>query len=193
MFSSLQVSWPKFHMHFSSLPWMLHAPPHNVLKLQDLISEAHNPRRDNYQVFNIKTFFQKLKIWVFHQLEEEEKQVHLQPSLPALLTVTGVISNAINTGGIVPAFILLTLIDVCSTVITLKACTAVANIWFCWGSTMSTIKAFILEAQLTASFQTICPLPRCRQFKWDLCSGVVRIQLVRSEVWKQKTSNSNFT
>jgi hypothetical protein len=54
--------------------------------------------------------------------------MHLQPTLPALLTVTGIIGDTIDTGGIVLALVLLTFIDVCSTAITLKACTAIADI-----------------------------------------------------------------
>jgi hypothetical protein len=54
--------------------------------------------------------------------------LHLQPSLPPLLAVTGVISDAIDTSAIILALIVLALIDVCGTVITLKSCAAVAGI-----------------------------------------------------------------
>jgi hypothetical protein len=54
--------------------------------------------------------------------------MHLQPSFPALLTATGIIGDSIDTGGIVLALVLLTFIDVSGTVVTLKACTAIADI-----------------------------------------------------------------
>jgi len=54
--------------------------------------------------------------------------LHLQPSLPPLLAVTGVISDAVNTSGVILALILLTFINVHGTVITLKSCTAVADV-----------------------------------------------------------------
>jgi hypothetical protein len=57
-----------------------------------------------------------------------DSYVHLQPSLPPLRTVTGVIGDAIDTGGVILAPAALTLIDVGGTVITLKSCTAVAGI-----------------------------------------------------------------
>jgi len=72
--------------------------------------------------------------------------LHLQPSLPPLLAVTGVISDDINTCGIILAIILLTFINVRGTVITLKSCTAVAGIRFRRSRTMSAIKTFILKA-----------------------------------------------
>ena len=72
--------------------------------------------------------------------------LHLQPSLPPLLAVTGVISDAINTSGIILALIVLTLIDVSHTVIALKSCAAVAGIRFRRSCTMSAIKTFILKA-----------------------------------------------
>ena len=54
--------------------------------------------------------------------------VHLQPSLPPVLAVTGVIGDAVNTCGVILTTIVLTLIDVSGTVITLKSCAAVAGI-----------------------------------------------------------------
>jgi hypothetical protein len=72
--------------------------------------------------------------------------VHLQPSLPPLLAVTGVISDAVNTSGVILALIVLTLIEVRGTVITVKSCAAVASVQFCRSRTMSAIKTFILKA-----------------------------------------------
>jgi len=72
--------------------------------------------------------------------------LHSQPSLPPLLAVTGVISDAVNTSGVILALILLTFIDVRGTVITLKSCTAVAGVRFRRSRTMSAIKTFILKA-----------------------------------------------
>jgi len=85
--------------------------------------------------------------------------LHLQPSLPPLLTVTGVISDAVNTSAVILALIMLALIDVRGTVITLKSCAAVAGVRFRWSRTMSAIETFILKAQLTPSIQIIYPLP----------------------------------
>lgn len=72
--------------------------------------------------------------------------LHLQPSLPPLLAATGVISDAVNTSGVVLALIVLTLVDVSSTVIALKSRAAVAGVRFRRGGTMPAIKTFILKA-----------------------------------------------
>jgi hypothetical protein len=72
--------------------------------------------------------------------------LHLQPSLPTLLAVTGVISDAVNTCGIILALIVIALIDVHGTVITLESRAAVAGVRFRGGRAMSAIKTFILKA-----------------------------------------------
>jgi len=72
--------------------------------------------------------------------------LHLQPSLPPLLAATGVISDAVNTSGVILALIVLTLIDVRGTVITIKSCGAVAGVRFRGSRAMSAIKTFILKA-----------------------------------------------
>lgn len=97
-------------------------------------------------VWSAISFWKQCKNVMFCKSSIITLYVHLQPSLPTVLTVTGVISDAVNTRGVILTIIVLALIYVSSTVITLKSCTAVASIWFRRSRAMSAIKTFILKA-----------------------------------------------
>jgi hypothetical protein len=72
--------------------------------------------------------------------------LHLQPSLPTLVAVTGVIGDGVDTCGVILALIVLALIDVRHTVIALESRAAVAGVRFCGSRAMSAIETFVLEA-----------------------------------------------